>query len=231
MEKELNQEGDVKEQLKETPSEVVSETPSPEEKETSEKQKADDEQWKKMMQSRTDKAEHAARIAQEGLQKLQSQIEQERLANQKKQLDALADDPEAQRRLLEKFDFETEKRKLYADIDKEYEGISAAWQQAANLVAKYGLLPSDVPELVKIKSPEHMEDRAARIAAEAKLKAKEQAKIPSPEKEKTGFKPDSATSDAGADSDEAFLTRWNAGEEPMTKENKARIEKILSKKK
>ena len=228
MEKVENQEGVVEEQVAEETSKPASEATSTEEKATSEKQKDDD--WKRTMQSRTDRAEHEARIAKEGLQKLQSQIEQERLANQKKQLDALADDPDAQRRLMEKFDLDAEKRKLYADIDKEYEGMSVAWQQAADLVARYGLLPSDVPELVKIKSPEHMEDRAARIAAEAKLKAKEQAKIPIPEKEKTGFpKPDSATSDAGGDSDEAFLKAWNAGDIPATKENLARANKIINK--
>ena len=57
MEKELNQEGDVEEQPVEENLEEVSKAPSPEEKETSEKQKADE--WKRTMQSRADKAEFA----------------------------------------------------------------------------------------------------------------------------------------------------------------------------
>ena len=221
MENELNQEGDVKEQPTEENLEDVSKAPSPEEKETSEKQK--DDEWKRMMQSKADKAEFALKSAQGQLQELRKEREQQRLEARQKEIAALADEPDAQAKASRKHQLEDEVNKLQELRTQEEGAVQRKYDQALELARQHNLSLDDARELMNAGTPREME-------LLAQIKVAEQAKDSKPPKETTGFpKPDSGTSDAGSDDDASFQKRWNAGELPATKENIARIQKIINK--
>jgi hypothetical protein len=221
MEQELKQEGAVEEQVTETPSEPVSKATPPEEKATSERIRGEEEFRK--IQSMKDKAEAALQSAQKELQELRKFNEQQRLETRKKELDALADDPDGLAKVRHRHQLEDEITRLEQKRLEEEGAVARKYDQAANLAKEYNLNLDEARELLDATSPKEME-------LMAKLKAVEKAKVPIPKEEKTGFpKPDSGTSDAGADSDEAFLKRWNAGIEPVTKESMARAQKIINK--
>ena len=221
MEKELNQEGDAKEQPKEDISKDASEVTSPEEKETSEKQKEDE--WKRMMQSRTDKAESDAQKVKDELQKLRSEREQQRLVARRKEIADLEGDTDEQAKVKRKHELEDEVNKLQELKEKEEGAVQRKYDQAIELARQHSLSLDDARDLMNAGSPESME-------LMAKLKVAEKAKVQSPPKEKEGFeKPDSGTSDAGSDDDASFQKHWNAGDLSATKENIARIQKIINK--
>ena len=223
MEKELNQEGDVKEQVKEETSKPASEVTSPEEKATSEKQKAEDD-WKRTMQSRTDKAEHSLKSAQEELQKLHNDREQQRLVARRKEIVDLEGEPDEQAKVRRKHELEDEVNKLQELKSKEEGAVQRKYDQAIDLARQHSLSLDDARDLMDAGSPKEME-------LLAQLKVAEKAKVQgAPPIVKEGFpKPDSGTSDAGGDSDEAFLKGWNAGDIPTTKENLERARKIVNK--
>jgi len=222
MENELNQAGEVKEQLKEEISEDASKATSPEEKETSEKQKEDE--WKRTMQSRTDKAEFALKSTQTELQKLRSEREQQRLVARRKEIADLEGDTDEQAKVKRKHELEDEVNKLQELKEQEEGAVQRKYDQAIDLARQHSLSLDDARDLMDAGTPKEMELLAQLKVAE---KAKGQE---TPPKEKEGFpKPDSAISDAGGDSDEAFVKGWNAGDIPATKENLARSQKILNK--
>jgi hypothetical protein len=225
MENELNQEGDAKEQPKEEISEDVSQAPSTEEKETSEKQKREEE-WKSMMQSRTDKAEARAQKLEANLQQLQQREEQRLSEERRKEIEALAEDPDGQARARYRHKLEDDIRAKEKQNEELAQKMWNKYDQSIALADKYDLSPADARALMDADTPKEME-------LQAQLKVAEKAKGSAPPKEtKEGFpKPDSGTSDAGSDDDKSFQERWNRGDPstPPTKENIARIEKILNK--
>ena len=221
MEQEETPTGDVEEQVTETPSEPVSKPPSEEIKATSEK----DDQWRRDMQSRTDKAEAQNRRLEGQLQKLQGDMERQVKEARQRQIDAVSDDPEKQKELIAKFDFDDYKA-------KEMAGIDMAWNQVADLMTQYNLPTSSISELRRATNPEHMTEIAKSLAKDLELqqlKAKELEKPPVAEPSVETPAPDSGTNDAGTDSDEAFQKAWNEGGLPATKENMARAQRIISK--
>ena len=187
MEKVENQEGVVEEQVKEEISKPVSQATSTEEKATSEKQKDDD--WKRTMQSRTDKAEHEARIAKEELQELRKFNEQQRLETRKKELEALSDDPDGLAKVRHRHQLEDEITRLEQKRLEEEGAVARKYDQAANLAKEYNLNLDEARELLDATSPKEME-------LMAKLKAVEKAKGQDKVQKEGGFRPDSNTSDA-----------------------------------
>ena len=222
METEQTQEGVDEEQVKEEISTPVSETASTEEKATSEKQK--DDEWKRMMQSRTDTAESTAQKLEKELQQLRKDREQQRLEAQRKEIADLADEPEEQAKVRRRHEREDKLRKIDEEIAQKEGAVERKYDQAIELATKHNLSLADARELMNAGTPREME-------LLAQIKVAEQAKVTKPPKEtkESGFKPDSGTSDAGSDDDASFQKRWNAGELPATKENIARIQKIINK--
>ena len=219
METEQTQEGVVEEQVKEEISTPVSETASTEEKTTSEK----DDEWKRSMQSRADKAESKAQKLDSELQNLRKEREQQRLEARQKEIAALADEPDEQAKVRRKHQLEDEVNKLQELRTQEEGAVQRKYDQAIELARQHNLSLDDARELMNAGTPREME-------LLAQIKVAEQAKGSAPPKETTGFpKPDSGTSDAGSDDDASFQKRWNAGELPATKENIARIQKIINK--
>jgi len=223
MEKETTQEGAVEEQPKEEISTVASETASTEEAATSEKQKREEE-WKGMMQSRTDKAEAKARKLEENLQQLQQREEQRLSEERRKEIEALADDPDGQARARYRHKLEDDIKAKEKYNEELAQKMWNKYDQAIALADKYDLSPADARALMEAETPREME-----LLAQIKVAEREKIQKPPPKEEKTGFKPDSATSDAGGDSDEAFLKGWNSGKIPATKENIERAKKIINK--
>jgi len=215
MEKEETPKGVAEEQPKEEISEDVSTPASKDEKATS----AKDDEWKRMMQSRTDKAEAEATKVKEKLQKLELEREQQRSQARKKEIEALEGEPEEQAKLRRKHELEDEVTKLEQLKNQQEGAVERKYDQALELADKYSLGLAEARELMKAETPREME-----LLAQLKVRDLEKK-----EPQKESVIPDSATSDAGTDSDAAFQERWNKGLEPMTKENKARIEKILKK--
>ena len=189
MEKELNQEGVVEEQVKEETSKPASEVTSPEEKAASEKQKADDE-WKRKMQSRTDTAESTLKSAQEKLQKLHDESEQQRLVARRKEIVDLEGEPDEQAKVKRKHELEDEVNKLQELKSKEEGAVQRKYDQAIDLARQHSLSLDDARDLMDAGSPREMELLAQLKVAE---KAKGLGKVQSKE---GGFRPDSATSDA-----------------------------------
>jgi hypothetical protein len=222
MEQELTQEGEVKEQVQETPSEPVSEATSPEEKATSEKQYSESE-WRKM-QSLKDKAEAKAQSHEKELQELRNKMEQQLLMERQKEIDALADDPDGLAKAKHKHKLEDDIRKLEEQRQDAESAVQRKYDHALLLAKEHNLSLADARELMDAGSPREME-------LMAQLKVAEQAKVQtkSPPKKEEGFVPDSNTSDAGTDDDKSFLKKWNSGELPFTKENLQRAQKIINK--
>lgn len=216
MEQELNQE--------EATEEATSPATSIDEKATSEKVRTEDEFRK--LQSMKDKAVAEADSSKQYLQsvqgevqQLQYQIEQQRLEAQRRELEALEGDPDGQKVVRQRQALAEERRQFDQDTQLEIEGRKRKQAQAEELTEEYNLTPKQFRELMTSESRAHMIDKA-------KLLGKEPVATQPP---KTDFIPDSGTTDAGGDSDDAFLKRWNAGDIPTTKESIARAQKIISK--
>jgi len=186
METEQTQEGGVKEQPKEETSKVVSETASTEGKTTSEK----DDEWKRTMQSRTDKAEFALKSTNEKLQKLQDEREQQRLVTRQKEITDLEGEPDEQAKVRRKHQLEDEVNKLQDQKVQQEGAVERKYDQAIDLAGKHGLSLDDARELMNAETPKEMELLAQLKVAE---KAKGQGKV---QEKESGFRPDSATSDA-----------------------------------
>ena len=167
----------------------------------------------------------AAIKAQEQTNKEASvELERQRLETQRKAIEAVAEDPEARKALLHQYDIEERERKHAAKVKADEDAVQQMFWDAEALATEYNLKPSD---LLSAKTPEEMKLLAKNLALQRDLDSKQTKDTP---KEKEGFeKPDSNTSDAGADSDEAFVEGWNSGDIPATKENLARSQKILNK--
>ena len=186
METELNQAGVVEEQVKEETSKPASEPTLPEEKETSEK----DDEWKRMMQSRTDKAEAQAQKVEKELQALRKEREEQRLAARRKEIAELDGEPDEQAKVRRKHQLEDEINKLQEAKAQEEGAVGRKYDQALELATKYDLSLAEARELMDAETPREME-------LKAQLKVAEKAKDSKPPTETTGFpKPDSGTSDA-----------------------------------
>ena len=181
MEQESNQGGAATEE--------TSEAPSTEAKTTS---RVEDTPEYRNMQSQKDKeaaramkAEQAVESMQNQLNELQSSMERQRKEDRQRRLEALSDDPEKQKELMAKFDFDDYK-------NRELQGINMAWKQVGELMTQYNLPTSAIGELQKATNPDHMIDIAKRIAMEQpKVEtpvAKEPPETPAP---------DSGTTDMG----------------------------------
>ena len=224
MEKEQAQEGAVEEQAKEETSKPVLEAASTEKEATSEKV---DDEWKRMMQQRTDKAEYALKSTKEELQQLRNERRQELLAARQKEIAALEGEPDEQAKARQKHQMEDELARLREETAEQKDAVGRKYDNAIELAEKYNLSLKDARSIFNESSTKkEMELMAQLKVAE---QAKVQTKNPPKEEPKEGFTPDSGTSDAGADSDEAFLKAWNAGDIPATKENLARANKIINK--
>ena len=224
MEQELTQTEAAEEQPKEEISKEAPKVTPPEEKKTSERTYSEPE-WRKM-QSMKDTADAKAQKLERENQALRDQQGQQRkIARQKEIADLDKEgDTDGVAKARYKHDLEDENLKLE---EKNVELMGKVWNkydQSIELASKHNLSLADARELMKADSPREAELMAQLIVAEQAKVTKE-----SPPPETTGFKPDSGTSDAGTDSDKAFQERWNSGEEPATKENQARIKKILAK--
>ena len=183
METEQTPDGEVKEQPGEEISKEVPQS-SKETKATSEK----DDEWKQMMQSRTDKAEAEAQKAKERLQRIEQEAEQQRLSERKRQIEALADEPEEQTKLRRKHELEDEVRKL-EDAKVQKEGaVERKYDQALELASKYNLGLAEARELMKAETPREME-----LQAQLLVKDKEKAAEP----QTPTIEPDSGRNDAG----------------------------------
>ena len=222
MEQELKQEGEPQEQVTEKPSEPVSEVTSPEEKKTSERTYSEAE-WRKM-QSMKDVAEAKALQHEKELQELRKKDLERTLADRRKELEALEGEPEEQAKIRRKHQLQDDLTALEEKKQKEEGAVLRKYDQALELAKEHSLSLEDARELMKAETPREME-----LIAQIKVAEREKISPPTPKEEKTGFKPDSGTSDAGADDDKAFLERWNAGTEPVTKESMARAQKIVNK--
>ncbi len=153
------------------------------------------------------------------------ELERQRLETQRKELESVADDPDAKKALLRSYDLDKREREIEEKRQQDEAAVGRMFSDAEALAIEYNLKPSD---LLVAPNPEAMKLLAKNLALERELDATK-AKKETPKEEESGFTPDSGTSDAGADSDEAFQKRWNSGELPATKENIARAQKIINK--
>jgi hypothetical protein len=202
MEQESKQDGVIKEQPKEEISKVVPEA-LPVEKATSTKaERSYSETEFRKLQSMKDKADAKAKSVEGELQQIRGILEQQRLEQRKKELEALADDPDGQSKVRLKHQLEDEVKILTEKKEKEEDAVGRKYDQALDLDAT---TPKEMELMAKLKTREHEK---------------------SVEKEKTGFKPDSATSDFGGESDEAFIKSYSEGKSSDHK----RARKILYKK-
>ena len=118
-------------------------------------------------------------------------IEQQRLDTQRKELESVADDPEAKKALLRQFDFEKRERDFKLQMEKSEAQIQAMFSDAESLAAEYNLKPSD---LLVATSPEAMKLLAKNLALERELEATKTKGQTS--QDAAGFKLDSNISDA-----------------------------------
>lgn len=145
-----------------------------------------------------------------------------RLDAQRKELESLADDPEAKRALLRSYDLDKRERDIEDQRKKNEAAVGRMFSDAEVLATEYNLNPSD---LLPAANPEAMKLLAKNLALQRELDA---TKTKTETPEKSGFTPDSGTSDAGGDSDGAFLESFNKGER-TSPQDLARAQKIISK--
>ena len=168
--------------------------------------------------------ETRVKAQEEATKQMSVEIERQRLDAQRREIEALADDPEAKKALLHRYDIEERERKHAEQVKKDEAKIQKMFNDATALATEYNLNPSD---LLSAGNPEAMKLLAKNLALERQIN--EKPKVDTPTEPKEGFTPDSGTNDAGTDSDEAFQKAWNSGELPATKENIARAQKIINK--
>ena len=224
MEQELKQAEATTEQPKE---EISKETPKvtpPEEKKTSERTYSEPE-WRKM-QSMKDIADSKAQRLEGENQALRDQQEKQRLVARQKEIADLDGDADGMAKARHKHQLEDDLVKREQQNTEAEGAVNRKYDQAIELATQHNLSLADARELMSAGSPREMELTAQLKVAE---KAKVQEESP-PKETKEGFpKPDSGTSDAGADDDASFQKRWNSGDLPATKENIARAQKIIKK--
>ena len=216
MEQELNQTGEVKEQPTEKPSEVVSKPPSTDEKKTS--GRTEDEFRK--IQSMKDKAEATLNKVQSELQELRKAREQERLLQRQKEISDMDGDAEGQTKARRKHQLEDELLQLQDKREKEEGAVARKYDQAEDLARKYDLNLSEARELLEATTPREME-----LMAQLKAREKEKVQDKAPTGTKEAFTPDSGASDAGGESDDAFMKTYSEGKSNDHK----RAQKILKK--
>lgn len=118
------------------------------------------------------------------------ELERMRIETQRKEIEALADDPEAKKALLRRYDADKRERDLDEREKNNREAIERMFNNAEALATEHNLKPSD---LLIAKTPEEMKLLAKNLALEREVKAKQT---------KEGFpKPDSNTSDAAPTGD------------------------------
>jgi len=145
-------------------------------------------------------------------------LERQRLDTQKREIEALSDDPEAKKALLRSYDLDKKERELNEREKANREAMQRMFDEAEALAAEHNLKPSD---LLSAGTPEAMKLLAKNLALQRELDSKQTEETP-----KEGFeKPDSNTSDAGADSDEAFMKSYSEGKT----DDHARADKLLKK--
>jgi len=216
MEQELTQTGEVKEQPTEKPSEVVSKPPSTDEKKTS--GRTEDEFRK--IQSMKDKAEATLNKVQSELQELRKAREQERLLQRQKEISDMDGDAEGQTKARRKHQLEDELSQLQDKREKEEGAVARKYDQAEDLARKYDLNLSEARELLEATTPREME-----LMAQLKAREKEKVQDKAPTGTKEAFTPDSGASDAGGESDDAFMKSYSEGKSNDHK----RAQKILKK--
>ena len=227
-------------EIKETPQDVPEKAPSEEVSETTpqaETKTFSKDEVEKMINDRlsavgrdakslSEKEQSLANHEKE-LQQRQEEIERRnqeaRFESRKKEIEALMDDPDGVAKARYRHQMEDENEKLRQENEQHKGAVSRMFVQATGLMEKFNLPPNAFSDLMNAANPKHMEDLAEKIS----LKTKVEVSV-APKKEPLP-KPDSGISDAGADSDKAFLERWNSGDLPPTKENIARVNKIISK--
>ena len=132
-------------------------------------------------------------------------------------------DTDGQAQAKRKHQLEDDLAKLERQKVDDEGAVQRKYEQSIELATQHNLSLADARELMSAGSPKEME-------LMAQLKVAEKAKVQEDSPPKEGFPtPDSGTSDAGADSDEAFQKAWNTGDLPATKENMARAQKIINK--
>jgi len=191
MEKELNQEGATVEQPTEETSKVASETTSTEEKKTSEKTYSEVE-WRKM-QSMKDTAESKAQRYEQELQGLRRKDYERQIVDRKKEIESLDGDTDGQASVRRKHQLEDEVRDLEEKNERLRGAVWNKYDQAKALVKGHNLNPDDI---FKLMDETTTETEMKLMAENLGLKTAEQAKGAKTSPETTGFKPDSATSDA-----------------------------------
>ena len=149
------------------------------------------------------------------------EIERQRLEAQKRELDAVSDDPDAKKALLHKYDIENREREFEKTKKSQEDAVRRMFSDAEALAAEYDLKPSD---LLAAGNPEAMKLLAKNLALERELASRGKEETPK-EKPTSGFTPDSGKSDAGGDSDEAFMKSYSEGKS----NDHARAQKILAK--
>jgi hypothetical protein len=210
------------EQPKEEISKEIPQVTPPEEKKTSERTYSETE-WRKMQGNKDTADAKAQKLEKENLA-LRGQQEQQRLEARQKEIADLGGDTDGLASAKRKHQLEDDVAKLEQEKTESEGAVQRKYDQSIELATEHNLSLADARELMKAGSPREME-----LMAQLKVAEKAKVQEESPPKEETGYKPDSGTSDAGGDSDKAFQARWNTGEEPATKENQARIKKILAK--
>lgn len=218
MEQESKQVEATEEQVTEKPSEPVSKVTPPEAKKTSERTYSEPE-WRKM-QSMKDQADAKAQKLEKEVQQLRQLHEQQRLAARQKEIADLEGDSDAQAQAKRKHQLEDDLVKLEEQKNQQEGAVQRKYDQALELATQYDLGLAEARELMKAESPREMELLAQLKVAEIKTVSPPKDTFP---------KPDSGTSDAGTDTDEAFQKAFNSGELPATKENIARANKIINK--
>ena len=168
--------------------------------------------------------ETRVKAQEEATKQMSVEIERQRLDAQRREIEALADDPEAKKALLHRYDIEERERKHAEQVKKDEAKIQKMFNDATALATEYNLNPSD---LLSAGNPEAMKLLAKNLALERQLN--EKPKVDTPTEPKEGFTPDSGTNDAGTDTDKSFQEAWNKGDLPATKENIARAQKIINK--
>ena len=164
--------------------------------------------------------EAAVKAQEEANRTASIENERQRLDAQRKELESM-DDPEAKKALIRSWDLDKRERDMEDKRKRDEAAVGRMFSDAEALAIEYNLNPSD---LLSAANPEAMKLLAKNLALQRELDATK-----TKEPTTTGFTPDSGTSDAGGDSDEAFQKAWNAGDLPATKENLARAQKIVNK--
>ena len=164
--------------------------------------------------------ETRVKAQEEATKQMSVEIERQRLEAQRREIEALADDPEAKKALLHRYDIEERERKHAEQVKKDEAKIQKMFNDATALATEYNLNPSD---LLSAGNPEAMKLLAKNLALERQIN--EKPKVDTPTEPKEGFTPDSGKSDAGGEDDKTFLERYSAG---LTDDH-ARAKKILDK--